>query len=263
MAFLDGNVDKIRQLGEKVAQTVLVHAEESAIRRQVPPLSEIPFDTSRIWLVESGHVSVRQSAKELCVLSPFDIVGPWCGGVSPLSFVTHDEGCRLVGFDQGVLTRVLAADIERLKLWCSFQSLTSAYFFAAFARLEVARTPPAPARKVFSAGQTLVREGEPGSEVFLLLQGRLDVFVKGQRVGEIQRDELFGVLAAMTEGVRTATVLAVEDSECMVFSRDDFRDHVRSSPLFMEKLFEDFARAIGDLNISVLKATHTRWGNLF
>jgi hypothetical protein len=49
----------------------------------------------------------------------------------------------------------------------------------------------------------------------------------------------------------------------MVFGKNDFRDYIRSNAALMEKLFEDFARALEDLNNSVVKATNTKWRNLF
>lgn len=49
----------------------------------------------------------------------------------------------------------------------------------------------------------------------------------------------------------------------MVFGKNDFRDYIRSNAALMERLFEDFARALEGLNNSVVKATNTKWRNLF
>ena len=87
--------------------------------------------------------------------------------------------------------------------------------------------------------------------------------VRGTPVGEVREEEIFGALAALTRGVRTATVTATRSTTCMAFSKDEFRDFLRANATLMEKIFEDFARALGDLNDSVVKASSTKWRNLF
>jgi hypothetical protein len=63
-------------------------------------------------------------------------------------------------------------------------------------------------RKV-PAGATLVRQGERGAEVFLLLDGVLRVEEDGRRLAEYGPGALLGERAHLESGVRTSTLVAV------------------------------------------------------
>jgi hypothetical protein len=58
------------------------------------------------------------------------------------------------------------------------------------------------------AGQVLVRQGDPGNELFLLLDGLLSVEVDGTAVAEVAPGAVLGELALLRGGRRTATLRA-------------------------------------------------------
>jgi CRP-like cAMP-binding protein len=147
--------------------------------------------------------------------------------------------------------------------WCSFLAVSTSCYFAEFAEMKALSVPPTPARRSFEPGDVILREGDHGKEVFFLIEGGASVTVRGTPVGEVREEEIFGALAALTQGVRTATVTASKPTVCLAFSKDDFRDFLRANATLMEKIFEDFARALGDLNDSVIRASSTKWRNLF
>jgi hypothetical protein len=63
-------------------------------------------------------------------------------------------------------------------------------------------------RRSVAAGDTLVRQGEPGTEVFLLLDGKLVVEIDGVDIGEVGPGAILGEYAVLGGGVRTATLRA-------------------------------------------------------
>ena len=63
-------------------------------------------------------------------------------------------------------------------------------------------------RRRLEAGETLVEQGATGDEIFLLLDGVLDVEVDGETVSQVGPGALVGELASL-EGERTATLRAV------------------------------------------------------
>jgi hypothetical protein len=67
----------------------------------------------------------------------------------------------------------------------------------------------APEIRVLKAGETLVEQGQPGRELFLLLDGVLAVEVDGKKVTEIGPGAVLGERAFLEGGARTATVFAV------------------------------------------------------
>jgi Cyclic nucleotide-binding domain len=63
-------------------------------------------------------------------------------------------------------------------------------------------------RRSYEQGQALVHEGEEGRELFLLLDGIVDVEVNGEEVAEIGPGALLGERALLEGGKRTATLWA-------------------------------------------------------
>jgi 5-deoxy-D-glucuronate isomerase len=70
-------------------------------------------------------------------------------------------------------------------------------------------------RKV-KAGQPITVQGEPGDELYLVIDGVFDVDVDGTTVAEIGPGAIVGERAILEGGVRSATVTARTDSRVAV-----------------------------------------------
>jgi hypothetical protein len=67
-------------------------------------------------------------------------------------------------------------------------------------------------------GTVLVRQGEPGSEIYLILDGVVRIERDGERLAEYGPGALFGERAHLEHGMRTSTVIAV--TACRAASAD-------------------------------------------
>lgn len=65
-----------------------------------------------------------------------------------------------------------------------------------------------PRIRSLAEGESLVTQGEPGNEVYLVLDGMFVVEVDGEKVAEIGPGAVVGERAALEHGVRTATLWA-------------------------------------------------------
>lgn len=87
-------------------------------------------------------------------------------------------------------------------------------------------------------GAVLFREGDAGDSLYVLITGRLRVFVRAASgedvlVAEIGRGEIVGEMALLTGAPRSATVLAVRDSVLIRLSRGAFERIVERCPRVM------------------------------
>lgn len=78
----------------------------------------------------------------------------------------------------------------------------------------------------YSEGQTLFEAGDPGESLFIVVKGEIELFIKdtvGQKIvlHIAQPGDMFGELAMLDSGPRTATALVLVDSEVLVLDRDD------------------------------------------
>lgn len=74
-------------------------------------------------------------------------------------------------------------------------------------------------RKV-KAGDAVVRQGESGEELWLVLDGVVRVEVDGQRVAEYGPGSMHGERALLEGGVRTSTIVAVTDCKLAAATAD-------------------------------------------
>lgn len=69
-------------------------------------------------------------------------------------------------------------------------------------------------------GSTLVKQGDPGSDLFLLLDGVLSVEVDGEQVAELGPGAIVGELATLGMGTRSASLTAITPARVAVARPD-------------------------------------------
>jgi CRP-like cAMP-binding protein len=109
-----------------------------------------------------------------------------------------------------------------------------------------------PEIRQYSKGQEIIRQGGTDNEVYTLISGAADVIVDNTKVGEIQRDEIFGAIAALTDTPRTAQVMALSECTVLVVPADRFHSLLSSRPETVTKLIEDMARTIISSNEKII-----------
>jgi len=85
------------------------------------------------------------------------------------------------------------------------------------------------------AGETLFRTGEPGESLYIVRSGEIELFIRdtvGQKIllAIANPGEVFGELALLDRGPRTATALALTDCELLELDRDDLLLLFQKSP---------------------------------
>ncbi len=75
-------------------------------------------------------------------------------------------------------------------------------------------------------GETLFQAGEPGESLFVVRSGSVELFIKdtvGQKIVLTisEAGDLFGELSLLDSGPRTATAVALSDTELLMLDRDD------------------------------------------
>jgi CRP-like cAMP-binding protein len=81
--------------------------------------------------------------------------------------------------------------------------------------------------RTFAAGTTIVREGDTSMAVYVVLSGRVAVEIGGKSVRELGVDAFFGELGVMEDAPRSASVVALEPTECALLGAFDVRDEPR------------------------------------
>jgi hypothetical protein len=89
-----------------------------------------------------------------------------------------------------------------------------------------------PRRRRIGAGEALVEQGEPGDDLYLLLDGVLQVEVDGEPVAEVGPGAILGERFLLERGRRTSTLRAARPCRVVVVSPDELdRDLLASISL--------------------------------
>jgi CRP/FNR family transcriptional regulator, cyclic AMP receptor protein len=98
------------------------------------------------------------------------------------------------------------------------------------------------------AGHVLCRQGEPGSEFYLMLTGEAAVKRNGRKVASIGPGSSFGELALLTRLPRNATIETTEDATLLVLTQRDFAALLDELPGMAHGLLEVVAQRLADVD---------------
>ncbi|HEX2221583.1 MAG TPA: cyclic nucleotide-binding domain-containing protein [Candidatus Limnocylindria bacterium] len=114
------------------------------------------------------------------------------------------------------------------------QQLASTPLLAGLDRQALRRLAGHATRRTYAPGDVIVREGSTGTALYVILRGRVRVEKRGETdeavLGELGTGEFFGELALIEEHARTASVIAVEETECLLFAAWEFRGMLETHP---------------------------------
>jgi hypothetical protein len=92
--------------------------------------------------------------------------------------------------------------------------------------VHIMREGKKPEIRKLKAGDTLIDQGDPGSEMFLLLDGVLSVEVDGDAVAEVGPGSILGERALIEDGTRTSTLRATTPITVAVAAAPDIQPAV-------------------------------------
>ncbi len=93
-------------------------------------------------------------------------------------------------------------------------------------------------------GKVLTKEGERGSEFFVLLDGSAIVRKRGRKINTLQKGDFFGEIALVAKTPRTATVTAASPVRALVMTERDFGGLLRRSPQIAPAVLEALAERL-------------------
>jgi len=101
----------------------------------------------------------------------------------------------------------------------------------------------------FAAGETLFHRGDPAAHLYVLVTGSAkvtlpDEYGKEAVIALLRPGEVFGELALFDDAPRSATIVSVGDTECLLVARDDFLALLERAPQTMREVLRLLARTL-------------------
>ncbi len=99
-------------------------------------------------------------------------------------------------------------------------------------------------------GQVLVLRGEPGSGMYVVLDGTVTVELRGGLHTDLEPGNFFGETALLVpSAVRGARVRAATSVRCLSVPREDFLALVESEPSLALQMLRELARRLADTSL--------------
>ena len=99
--------------------------------------------------------------------------------------------------------------------------------------------------KDFKAGEDIINEDEPGSELFIILSGKVRLHKEGALVTYVGQGAHLGEMALVDNGPRSLSATVEEASRALILRRRDFNDLIRNYPRMSVKLLWSFVQVLG------------------
>ncbi len=109
--------------------------------------------------------------------------------------------------------------------------------------------------RVYLPGQTVFRQGESGANIYVVLGGQVRIVeatpeapLVDRFVGELGQGEIVGEMGLLLDHSRTATVMAVERTRCLMIPEDEFTQALEESPQLAIGLLRMMAARLQSVN---------------
>lgn len=218
----------------------------------------------RMYLLLEGEASLIRGKKVIDIIKAGEIFGEIAAITQQprTATATARTACRVVSLDakqfqQGIqgtpefALMLMSSMINRLRLIDAMLSMTHSLpdwagkserrVFDKKQLDELTAAFPARPPQRFPAKNVIMREGEGGVFMYVVLQGRIAVSIKSTLVERIGAGGIVGEMALVDQSPRAATAMAETQCELLAINRNDFLALVKAKPAFVVSLLRNIA----------------------
>ncbi|HFQ81321.1 MAG TPA: cyclic nucleotide-binding domain-containing protein [Desulfobacterales bacterium] len=91
---------------------------------------------------------------------------------------------------------------------------------------------------------TLCREGEEGGEMYILMEGELQIVKKDRRISKVTAVDYIGEMSLLENEPRSATVIAAAGSRLLTISARQFKHYFADEPRVMAAMLKTLSRRL-------------------
>lgn len=209
------------------------------------------YDATQIYVVRGGSLAVRYQDKTVYTLEEGDILLPDITGVQDDEVAVYygsDDGAQLHCYPGLEFMRRVFDEPDTIRVWTRLLIVYAGLMLRITASRSPEDMPTTPGFEVYEPGDIIIREGERADFVFNMMSGVAEVLVGETNVGRIGDGEIFGAMAALTHGDRSATVRAKTTCSVVKVPKEQFTELIKRNPATIHSLLIDMANSIVNLN---------------
>ncbi len=229
-------------------------ADEGATITPDTDVMSAPTLANKLFVVRDGYFSYKVDERRVLFYETGDLLGLDALTGGQQGTISSPFPVRVDVYDYETVKTAISNSADALDCWNKLLVNYSSLLRSLVTTATEGQLHFSPNEKLIRSGEVVIQEGTAGKEVYSLVSGKLEVFSGDAKVGEVLEGELFGVIAALTDSNRTATVKASADSIVLSVPADKFVELVRRRPATLGKLLESFARILTSTNQQTLNS---------
>ncbi len=105
---------------------------------------------------------------------------------------------------------------------------------------------------VYNAGERIFEQGELGTEMFIILDGAVDIIkhISGEShmLSRLEKGDFFGEMALLEAAPRTADAIAVAETRVLVINGSQFDDMLRRNPEIAVRIIRKYSKRLREAN---------------
>jgi CRP/FNR family transcriptional regulator, cyclic AMP receptor protein len=122
--------------------------------------------------------------------------------------------------------------------------LANVPLFAALSKRDLGRIASLANEIEVPEGKVLTRQGDPGRECFVVVDGRAKATLRGRRSASMGPGSVVGEISLLDQGPRTATVTAETDMRLLVLTSQEFSTLLRDVPAVAPRIMRGLAERL-------------------
>lgn len=229
--------------------------DSSAQMNEVLITSKHPIDpqSGSLYLVKEGTINETFDNQLIVTYEEGDLIGVDSLFHAKSNRYENDFAVKAVEYNGQRLMDEIFNDKNKFLAWNRYLSCLSQSYQILMCHFSQQDSAFNPEFRHYEKGDVIIEENTEGDEVFTLITGSAKVMLNNTQVGEINQDEIFGAIAALTNTKRNASIIATSHCDTIVVKSDSFRDLLAARPDTVQKLVHDMARTIVSSNERIIE----------
>ena len=213
----------------------------------------ISSEFKSIYLVKEGMITETYQNQTIVNYEKGDLIG--LDGIfqNKITAFENDFAVTVDEYDSQQLINEIFNDKNKFLIMNKYLSCLGQSYQLLMSHFNKQDAEFNPEFRHYDKDDVIIEEGTEGNEVFTLMAGTTKVISNGIEVGEVNKNELFGAIAALTNTKRTASIIATSACETIVVKKDNFHGLLTARPDTIEQLIGDMARTIVSCNERILQ----------
>jgi len=114
------------------------------------------------------------------------------------------------------------------------------------------KDPVNPNTATYSAGDVIFREGELGTEMYIIQDGEVDIIKhindESHLLSKLEKGDFFGEMAVLESVARTADAVAITDVKALVINGARFDEMLRKNPEIAVRIIRKYSQRLREAN---------------